>query len=288
MKKATKDPFALRALRFVFRIYEKIAPAAAARWGYKLFLTPIHYPIPERELKALQKATLFHVDCNGTPIQCYSWGEGPVVLFVHGWAGRGLQVSEFIEPLVAQGMRVVAFDAQAHGKTPGKQTNLPAMAEALMLVVQELEELHAIVTHSFGATVTALGFELGLSVDTVAFISAPTIGAAVITEYLRRINGSIGTGEYIKLAIERDFHRSYESLALENTIHNMDASTNVLIVHDRGDIEAPFFHAERLEKLLPNPSTFYTDGLGHTRLLRNPELLFAVTEHIKAPLELEA
>ena len=44
-----------------------------------------------------------------------SWGAGPVVYLVHGWAGHRGQLAAFVPPLVAYGYRVVAFDAPSHG-----------------------------------------------------------------------------------------------------------------------------------------------------------------------------
>jgi len=33
------------------------------------------------------------------------WGKGPTVMLVHGWSGRGAQLGELVEPLVAAGDR---------------------------------------------------------------------------------------------------------------------------------------------------------------------------------------
>ena len=43
----------------------------------------------------------------------YSWGSGPTVLLVHGWEGRGSQLSAFAPALVKAGFRVVAVDMPA-------------------------------------------------------------------------------------------------------------------------------------------------------------------------------
>jgi pimeloyl-ACP methyl ester carboxylesterase len=47
------------------------------------------------------------------------WGEGPVILCVHGWSNRGLRFSPLIEVLADAGYRLVTFDAPAHGRSQG-------------------------------------------------------------------------------------------------------------------------------------------------------------------------
>jgi len=51
------------------------------------------------------------VAIEGRRLNGVSWGEGPVVLLVHGGSGWGQQMSVDVEPLVAAGFRVVAWDA---------------------------------------------------------------------------------------------------------------------------------------------------------------------------------
>ena len=56
---------------------------------------------------------------------------GSTVLMVHGWNGRGAQLGAFAPELVHAGFRVVTFDTPAHGRSPGRATNLPEISEAI-------------------------------------------------------------------------------------------------------------------------------------------------------------
>ena len=277
-QKKKKDPLVFRMLRTTFSIYESIAPRAAARWGFKLFLSTLRYPVPAREKKLLDTATLGKIDFEGTPLQTYTWGKGPVILFMHGWSGRGLQVSEFVEPLLKQGFQVLAFDGPAHHQTPGKVTNLPELAKSLKAVLDQVGPIHALLTHSFGGPISLLAMEAGISVPKLITISAPTEGQGVIDEFRRRINASRFTGAYIKDEIERRFKRPFNEFAIEHTYKNVSADTDVLIIHDRTDDEAIFSHAERFQALLPQAETFFTEGLGHTRILRDAEVIRMATD----------
>ena len=67
----------------------------------------------------------------GQALAVESWGAGPTVLLVHGWNGRGAQLGAFAPALVKSGYRVVTFDTPAHGRSPGRATNLPEISEAI-------------------------------------------------------------------------------------------------------------------------------------------------------------
>ena len=44
---------------------------------------------------------------------------------------------------------------------------------------------------------------------------------------------------------------------------------NLLLVHDENDRDVPIAHARLMKELYPEAQTIFTDGLGHTRILRN-------------------
>ena len=54
----------------------------------------------------------------GVDVVVYEWGAGDdVVVLAHGWDGRASQFAVLVRDLIAEGYRVVAFDAPAHGDT---------------------------------------------------------------------------------------------------------------------------------------------------------------------------
>ncbi|MBW2720182.1 MAG: hypothetical protein JRD94_17025 [Deltaproteobacteria bacterium] len=51
---------------------------------------------------------------------------------------KGTQLGSFVEPLVARGYRVVAFDAFGHGESPGNSMSIPELASCIRQVSDEL------------------------------------------------------------------------------------------------------------------------------------------------------
>src|SRR5262249_34237538 len=110
---------------------------------------------------------------NGERVVAWSWGRGPVVYLVHGWAGRGGQLSAFGPPLERAGDTVVTFDAPGHGDSSRGRTSLGHVARALPAVVEAFGPAEAVIAHSLGAAATARALDEGLRVGRVVFIAPP-------------------------------------------------------------------------------------------------------------------
>src|SRR4051794_26198605 len=106
------------AIRRVFGLLERAAPAIGARWAERLWMT---LPKPRRLAEPVDGGTPFAVPVGGGTVAGQVWGDGPPVYLVHGWAGSGDQLGAFVGALLARGRRVVAFDAPSHGRSaPGR------------------------------------------------------------------------------------------------------------------------------------------------------------------------
>src|SRR5678816_1021873 len=124
------------ALQTAYIVSEDLGTSLAER----LFTTPRRHARPPRERTVLASAREGIVDVTlraprwkhlRVPVATWRWGVGPTVLLVHGWEGRGSQLGAFVEPLVAAGMSVVAFDAPGHGDSPGHQLFLTELADCV-------------------------------------------------------------------------------------------------------------------------------------------------------------
>src|SRR5689334_15618341 len=118
----------VRALRAGMGALGAVAPGLASRAAARLFLTPPRTPAPARERDALAGADRFALRVGGAELRGFRRGDGPAVLLVHGWGGRGGQLAAFTQPLVAAGCAVIGFDAPAHGASGGRVATIPQFA----------------------------------------------------------------------------------------------------------------------------------------------------------------
>lgn len=273
MKNKIKTPLLLRLVPQVFPWVEKFLPFLANRFFVYLFFKPFRFKTPEKELLAAKQAEQFIIEVDGKKIQCYSWGSGPVVLLLHGWAGRGTQLRKFIEPLNLAGYRAVAMDGPAHGKSEGRLTNLDGFRNAINALVKEVGGAEAIIAHSFGGVATLYAVSTGLTVNTIINIASPTIGDEIIKNYLRTINGSQKTGEAFKQYVLKKSGKPFEKFSALEFIKHVPEALNLLLIHDQDDKEVIIAHPQALVKQFPRAQFYQTSGLGHNRILKDEKVI---------------
>jgi len=270
LKKKDKTPFLLKSTRWLFPKLEVVLPWAARRYFVYIFFSPVRYQVPEKEQKAVTFASEFAVSAAGKRIQGYIWGKGErYVLLVHGWAGRATQFRRFIKPLLAAGYKVVAFDGPAHGRSTGKRTDIREFYEVLVQIYQKFGKPAGVIAHSFGGSAVLYAATQGLPVNCLVNISSPTSGDEIIKTYLRAINGSAATGEYFKKYILEKFGNPFDNFTSLYFIKHLPAPVRLLLVHDADDRDVGINQAEMLQQVYPAAGLFRTQGLGHTRILKD-------------------
>ena len=81
---------------------------------------------------SLMKAIAGVLAFEGGRVATWTWrGEAAAsrgrVMLVHGWSGRALVMTAFVEPLLRQGIDVVAIDLPGHGDSDGRRPGSPAV-----------------------------------------------------------------------------------------------------------------------------------------------------------------
>ena len=90
---------------------------------------------------------------DGTELFCRRWGEGPPVLFVHGWALNSDAWQPAMLRTVRAGYQAVAYDRRGHGRSddPGRGYDYDSLADDLAAVIEEFDLRDAtLVGHSMG------------------------------------------------------------------------------------------------------------------------------------------
>lgn len=273
------------ALQTAYVVSEDLGTSLAER----LFTTPRRHARPERERAVLATARELTIEItlraprwNGarTSIAAWKWGQGPTILLVHGWEGRGSQLGSFVEPLVAAGMSVVAFDAPGHGDSPDSRLYLSDLADTVADVADAIGPIHAIVAHSFGAAAVLLAHaRAGTSADRNVLI-APNV---LIDDSVRRFAHLVGIDDRDRIALEQRLADQsgvgIDELALDRLAGTRDDA--LLVFHDHDDHEVPFEHGDRLAATWPRAELYTTEGLGHRRILRDPGVLAAAVEFVR-------
>ncbi|MDH3980586.1 MAG: alpha/beta hydrolase [Gammaproteobacteria bacterium] len=265
-------PISLRIVRFLFARVGAVFPALLGRWAYSLWFRTRRFPQSAAGRQVTLNAAHEIVQVGHVPVAVYSWGSGPVVLFVHGWSGRGSQVAAFIEPLLDAGFRVVAPDLPGHGTTPGHSTNILECAEVLQAIQQRYGKAAAVLTHSFGGMVLAYAMNHGLHAQCAVCIAAPADARFLIDGFAQTLDMHPSVVTNLCKRLEKRFeHDFWERISTECNVRKL--STPALVVHDLKDSSVPWQQGERIASAWPGAQFMKTQGLGHGRILQDAAVI---------------
>lgn len=273
-KKKDKTPPALKFVRWFYPKLEKVFPPLAYRFFLKLFFTPMNFQRPAKEDKAESFSRTFKIEVAGKAIQCYHWGnEGKVVYLIHGWAGRATQFRRFIKPLLKAGFQVIGFDGPAHGKSGGRSTTIVEFEEVLKKLFVLHGEPAGIIAHSFGGGVALFAAMNGLPITTLINIASPTIGDKIINTYMEAIGASEKTKTFFKKEVIKRYGKPFDEYTALHFVTQLKKDINLLLVHDEDDKEVSLEHPLALIAKYPKAQLHKTEGLGHTRILRDDAVI---------------
>jgi pimeloyl-ACP methyl ester carboxylesterase len=286
-------PLVLRLIRFKFMILQRLWPELAARKALDLWFLTRRFTPPAREHAWSNGAKTRLISSSVGDIQTYHWAEESrndqaLVLLVHGWNGRGLQLGAFVEPLVKCGYQVLCLDLPGHGKSEGNKSNVLRLSQAVLDLQQHFKTPYAIIAHSIGVTAAALALNKGLHCRRFVAISAPLNAPWLIERYTSAIRLKPDTVKRLLTLIERQF--GPDTLQRISTDYNLASlSLPSLIIHDRDDTDVPYQHAETLAKLLKGSQLYLTNKLGHRRILYNRQVIaqavdFVASKHTPAKI----
>lgn len=290
-KKAARkvSPSGLRMTKAGLRWLSPHAPGLAAMWAEQLFLRARRHERPFWEREALVGARRTSVAYDGTRLPVWIWKpsgastarllEQPrTVLLVHGWEGRGSQLGRFVAPLVAQGLRVVAFDAPGHGDARRDRASVVEHARAVAAVAAELGPIHAVVAHSVGGAASLLATRFGLSAQRFALIAPPRSPSKFVAGFSRFLDLDPTVRDAMVARVESRYGIRIADLDVEQDAARLHAP--LLVVHDRDDNVVDFESGESLANVAPLGMLMETTGLGHNTILRARDVVETVSDFV--------
>jgi pimeloyl-ACP methyl ester carboxylesterase len=219
-------------------------------------------------------------------MKTWSWGQGPTILLVHGWNGRATQLGGFVEPLVARGFRVVAFDAFGHGDSPGASMSLPEMASCIRRIADKVGDVYGVIAHSMGGAATTIALADGLQIERAVFVSPPADPRQFLEIFSAALEITDEVRERLKERVERRVGVSMESMRANRIAPSMQVP--LLVIHDRDDKEVPVRSGQSIAEAWPGADLIITEGLGHQRILRAEPVTNVAVSFIDASKHLMA
>lgn len=265
------------------KILTAISPTLASRFAARLFLTPHKYKLPKRE-KEMDKGSIQEnilIPSIRREIVIYRYGNPKAskkILFVHGWSGRGTQMSHLASAMAAKGYQVISFDAPAHGKAPGKISMMPFFIEAVHHLEKTEGPFHAAVGHSLGGMSLLKAVKDGFAINKLVIIGTANSITHITREFARNMQLSEKVARKMKSYFDRKFGQDMDEYSGALSAEKVAIPT--LVVHDKMDVDVHISSAYDINTKLKNGELYITQDLGHRKILGDEEVINKITTFI--------
>ncbi|MFB7468753.1 alpha/beta fold hydrolase [Streptomyces sp. NPDC056224] len=237
----------------------------------------------------------------GIPVTTYRWGGGDhdggdggnggdgggrPILVARGWFSRASRFAGIVEALRAQGRTVIAFDTPGHGESGGRASTILDYRAVIRRLHAEHGDFSAVVAHSFGVLATFLTLRDGVRADRIVAIG----GVADFDHLLDGFRTRLRLGEAVRAALRGHVEgRLFPGepdiwQRLDAARRQADLSAPILLVHDADDdVAAPAQSRAIAAAYGSQARLIETSGLGHRRILCDPEVIAAAVEFATSP-----
>lgn len=264
------------------KILQCVAPALATKYAIKLFKTPVKFKTPEREkmmAKSAQKEMLFIPELN-KKVMVYTYGYSKrKVLLVHGWSGRGTQLYKIADKLLENGFMTISFDAPAHGKSEGKETLMNEFITVSKFLEKKYGPFEYAIGHSLGGMAILNSVKQGLTLKKTIIIGAGDIITDIFNGFVKKIELKQNMVAKMQHVFFKKFGEDMDNYSASIAAKNVKIPT--LIIHDTEDSEVPVSCAHNIRQNTEQGELLITNGLGHTRILKDNFVINSIIEFIK-------
>ncbi len=272
MKLAQK--IAVNYIRAKLNILAVLSKRKAAKETFKIFCTPFRKP-RKKSPPIFEKAERISFVVDGNKVKGYRWNHPKPykVAIVHGFESYSKNFDRYISILAKKNVEVIAFDAPAHGKSDGKQVNLPMYVSMLRKMNEYYGPINAYLGHSFG------GLAIAHFLETIPNENIRSVLIAPATETKTSIDLLF---KFLQLddEVRKEFNQVIfekggvypEHFSVRRAMHQIKGP--VLWFHDEDDDLTPIADAQKaFDDNHPNVTAVVTKGLGHRRIYRENKVV---------------
>ena len=252
-----------------------------SKFGAKLFTTPVSFATPKREesfYNSAQNKILF-IPSIKKNIEILSYGYSTKkVLLVHGWAGRSTQLFMIADKLLEKGYMVISFDGPAHGKSDGKTTEMPEFLDTINEIDKQHGPFDAAVGHSFGGMCLYNAVANNFKINKLVTVGAGDTISDILFNFTKNLQLKPKIAKKIKSFFDAKWQQDIDSHSSSIVAKKVNIPT--LVVHDSDDGDVPVSCALKIRQNLQNGTLLITEGLGHTKILRNQKITSTIVNFI--------
>lgn len=270
-------------------IVGRLPGALSTQLAYRMFgRVGRRATVKPRDSAVHDEASVSTVRVGRHRVRTYTWGAGPeVVLLVHGWNSRAAALSAVVSTLRGPERTILAFDAPANGDSSGRKVTALDYADVIGALAMDHGPFEAIVAHSFGTMATFLAVNQGVRTASLVSIAGVHSGSRLVDAFASQVGLSAVRVPHLKDRLAAGPFRPIADpwRALVSEFQPPDRGIPLLVICDDGDRVVDPSESERMARAHQGPLVMMTtQGLGHSRILRDPTVLAAIAQFVGDPV----
>jgi len=271
-----------KSILITAKLLEVTSSKLAMKFAAKLFTSPIKYKLPKREIEMDKNSLQQNVTISSIEkeIVVYSYGKSDKkVLLVHGWSGRGTQLVKIADEMLKLGYTTISFDAPAHGKSPGKTSNMTEFIASILELEKNFGPFEFAIGHSLGGMSILNSIKRGLKVKKAVIIGSGDIVEDIMDDFVEKLGMNIAISKKMKASFEKKIGETMDSFSAY--VAAREVSIPVLVLHDKDDEDVPVKAAYHINENLKESELVITEGLGHRKILGDAKVIKKITDFLK-------
>ncbi|MBA9074841.1 pimeloyl-ACP methyl ester carboxylesterase [Flavobacterium gossypii] len=271
-----------KSILITAKLLEVTSSKLAMKFAAKLFTSPVKYKLPKREIEMDKNSLQQNVTISSIEkeIVVYSYGKSDKkVLLVHGWSGRGTQLVKIADEMLKLGYTTISFDAPAHGKSPGKTSNMTEFIASILELEKNFGPFEFAIGHSLGGMSILNSIKRGLKVKKAVIIGSGDIVEDIMDDFVEKLGMNIAISKKMKASFEKKIGETMDSFSAY--VAAREVSIPVLVLHDKDDEDVPVKAAYHINENLKESELVITEGLGHRKILGDAKVIKKITDFLK-------
>jgi pimeloyl-ACP methyl ester carboxylesterase len=255
-----------------------LPPSIASRVAFELWRRPLaRGKVRTVEREVHEAARVQVID----GVVTYAWGDGErPVLLVHGWRSRASRFYAFVERLLELGYSPVSYDAPGHGDTQRKAGTILDHQRIINRLADEHGAFEGVIAHSLGVPFVLYALREGVKARRVVTISGLADFGYLVDAFCRELELNPKVNAKLRKAIERGLFGGDETIWAKYSVS--EGATELLAIHnDEDDVVDPGQAPILLKRYGSKAHFLQTNGLGHRRIMVDPEVITEAVAYIQ-------
>ena len=260
-------------LKIIRALLRFLPTAIAANLTIFFAMFPRKFPLNDRGREALAQASIINFNRKGRRV-AYSWGDGPLVILVHGWEGCAAQMAPIAMRLADRGYQAVALDVRGHGESEGKRTNFWDFQEDIAGLTQHMDRpVHAYVCHSAGGLLMmAARYRKLIKANYYVALASPRGPYPPLDIIKKMLKVTQPVIDRCQVYVAKQFDCPWPELLAGEMFQYQDQG-KCLLIYDENDKLVDHTDADKILKYWPEARLIKTNNYNHSSLLWSPEVL---------------